>query len=76
MTEIRCVKCKRLLFKIIEDDWKAVIEIKCPKCSYKSIVKASRFLSMPTITFQDDKGKMLKLSDRPVPEEWYRKVNI
>ena len=35
MTEIRCVKCKRLLFKV-ESRWDVnpAIEIKCPKCGY------------------------------------------
>ena len=32
MTEIRCVKCKRLLMKI--DTEGALIETKCPKCNY------------------------------------------
>lgn len=33
MTEIRCVKCNRLLFKS-NGKWDDPIEIKCPKCSY------------------------------------------
>lgn len=35
MTEVRCAKCRRLLFKVIE--WPSVkgeFEIKCPKCGY------------------------------------------
>jgi len=33
MTEIRCVKCRRLLFKV--DPYEGFgIEIKCPKCGY------------------------------------------
>jgi len=30
MTEIRCVKCRRLLFK----GYFSKVEIKCPKCGY------------------------------------------
>jgi len=33
MTEIRCVKCRRLLFK--QEGIFGKIEIKCPKCGYK-----------------------------------------
>jgi phage FluMu protein Com len=40
MTEIRCVKCKRLLFKVGSaqlDGWIIYhIEIKCPKCGFKN----------------------------------------
>jgi len=32
MTEIRCVKCNRLLFK--GTNFYGSIEVKCPKCGY------------------------------------------
>lgn len=38
MTEIRCVKCKRMLMKAVELN----IEIKCPKCGY-----VQRFIGIP-----------------------------
>lgn len=34
MTEIRCKKCNRLLFKIKDMKVCHLIEIKCPKCGY------------------------------------------
>jgi phage FluMu protein Com len=34
MTEIRCKKCHRLLFKLKEFKTCFVFEIKCPKCGY------------------------------------------
>ena len=37
MTEIRCVKCRRLLFKVLNCAGK--IEIKCPKCGMVDIVQ-------------------------------------
>ena len=39
MTKIRCVKCRRLLFK---GEWKGKIEIKCPKCGMIDVIEASR----------------------------------
>jgi phage FluMu protein Com len=33
VNEVRCVKCRRLLFKI-EASAKTHIEAKCPKCKY------------------------------------------
>ena len=32
MTEVRCVKCNRLLFKTLATE--NVIEVKCPKCGF------------------------------------------
>ncbi len=37
MTDIRCVKCNRLLFKQI--DFRGSIEVKCSKCGFVQIVK-------------------------------------
>ncbi len=37
MTEIRCVKCRRLLFRA--KGYKGQIEIKCPKCGYTSEIQ-------------------------------------
>lgn len=37
MTEIRCVKCRRLLFKA--EKWEGKIEIRCPKCGYTSDIE-------------------------------------
>ena len=38
MTEIRCVKCKRLLFK---GEWNGKIEIKCPKCGFIDAIQVT-----------------------------------
>jgi phage FluMu protein Com len=37
MTEIRCVKCRRLLLKItVRSDGKSdILHLKCPKCRYE-----------------------------------------
>jgi len=37
MTEIRCVKCGRLLFKA--KWWEGVLEIQCGKCGYKNFLQ-------------------------------------
>ncbi len=45
MTEIRCVKCNRLLFKGIE--FCGTIEVKCSKCGYIQVVNGKRLY--PTV---------------------------
>jgi len=36
LTEIRCLKCNRLLFRA--EDWIGKIEIKCPKCGFIDMI--------------------------------------
>jgi len=33
MTDVRCVKCRKLLFKVTKNGHSEV-EVKCPKCGY------------------------------------------
>ena len=41
--EIRCKKCNRLLFKILDQPINGeepyIIEIVCPKCKYKQVIE-------------------------------------
>lgn len=44
MTEIRCVKCKRLLMKTNGDGEDGLIfEVKCPKCGYIGSYSLGKF---------------------------------
>ncbi len=49
MTEIRCVKCRRLLMKV--EDNKGTIEIKCPKCGHINRIMTSP--STKNMTWRD-----------------------
>lgn len=42
MTEIRCVKCGRLLAKVFGEKTNTMtLEVKCPKCSYMNNIAFS-----------------------------------
>jgi LSD1 subclass zinc finger protein len=62
MTEVRCVKCRRLLFKA-EGSFKT--EIKCPKCKY-----INKISSVGTTLSMGDSRVFVLVDENAKENEW------
>ncbi len=62
MTEIRCVKCKRLLFRIGGTELpgpQSIIEVKCPKCHYMNTITTKERFVRPILQNDGDEELLI-----------------